>query len=57
VSSLQESDVQQRLQTLTDRLHRLVNEKEGNLRDPGVVAVSQEMDRLIVTIQRSWLKH
>lgn len=52
---MQELDVYQRLQTLTDKLYRLVDEKKGNLRDPRVVEVSQEMDRLIVFIQRDWL--
>jgi hypothetical protein len=53
--SMLEFDIHQRLEALTNRLHRLVDEKEGNLRDPGVVAVSQEMDRLIVFIQRDRL--
>jgi hypothetical protein len=48
-------DVHQRLEALTNKLHRLVDEKAGDLRDPGVVAVSQEMDRLIVYIQRDRL--
>lgn len=50
-----ETTIHQQLQALTDRLYRLVDEKNGNLRDPGVVAVSQEMDRLIVFIQRDRL--
>lgn len=53
---LQEVDIYHRLKVLTDKLHRLVDEKQGNLVDPGVLAVSQEMDRLIVHIQRSRLR-
>lgn len=53
---MQEADIYRRLEILTDKLHRIVDEKKGNLIDPGVIAVSQEMDRLIVTIQRSRLR-
>jgi hypothetical protein len=56
VRGLQELDIYQKLELLTHKLHRLVDEKKGNLRDPGVVAVSQEMDRLIVYIQRSQMR-
>lgn len=49
-------DIHQRLEALTNRLYRLVDEKNGNLVDPGVVAVSQEMDGLIVSIQRAQLR-
>lgn len=50
-----EGSIHHQLQVLTDRLYRLVDEKQGNLADPGVVAVSQEMDQLIVFIQRNRL--
>lgn len=50
---MQETEVYQHLEKLTHKLHRLVDEKKGNLLDPCVVAVSQEMDRLIVFIQRN----
>ena len=53
---LQDMDINRRLEMLTDKLHRLVDEKKGNLIDPGVIAVSQEMDRLIVSIQRSRIR-
>lgn len=49
---MQDTEIYQRLEQLTLKLHRLIDEKKGNLKDPGVVAVSQEMDRLIVHIQR-----
>jgi hypothetical protein len=49
-------DIHQRLEALTNRLYRLVDEKNGNLGDPGVIAVSQEMDGLIVSIQRAQLR-
>ncbi|MFM9329628.1 Spo0E family sporulation regulatory protein-aspartic acid phosphatase [Paenibacillus mesotrionivorans] len=49
-------DIHQRLEALTTRLYRLVDEKNGNLVDPGVIAVSQEMDGLIVSIQRAQLR-
>lgn len=51
-----DQDIHQRLETLTNRLHRLVDEKNGDLVDPGVIAVSQEMDGLIVSIQRAQLR-
>lgn len=49
---MKEIDIYQQLQALTEKLHLLVDQNKGNLLDPGVVAVSQEMDRLIVYIQR-----
>jgi hypothetical protein len=52
VDGLKEIDIYQQLQALTEKLHLLVDQSKGNLLDPGVVAVSQEMDRLIVYIQR-----
>ncbi|WP_438446169.1 Spo0E family sporulation regulatory protein-aspartic acid phosphatase [Gorillibacterium sp. sgz5001074] len=53
---MQERDLYYKLELLTDKLHRIVDEKKGNLRDPGVLEVSQEMDRLIVSIQKSRLQ-
>lgn len=53
---MKDMDINRRLEFLTDKLHRLVDEKKGNLLDPGVVAVSQELDRLIVSIQRNRLR-
>lgn len=48
-------DILQRLEELTNRLYSLVDEKDGNLGDPVVIAVSQELDGLIVSIQRAQL--
>lgn len=39
-------------QQLKDRLLDLVEEKKGDLADPHVVAASQELDRIVVRIQR-----
>lgn len=49
-------DIHQRLEALTLHLYRLVDEKDGNLVDPGVIAVSQEMDGLILSIQLAQLR-
>lgn len=49
---MQEAYVQKQLQTLTDKLWRLVEQKRGDLADPVVLELSQEIDKLIVSIQR-----
>lgn len=53
---MDEAELNTHLEQMQNQLYQLVEQK-GNFIDPKVVELSQQIDLLVLTIQRLWLKN